>query len=88
MQGLQMDSLHADPVIKTISDIEASKSITCACIKKIFLNLPAIDTWVNLKSLGAKGDGTTDDTKAIQDAIDKYRNHLYSAGLVSCKRNN
>ena len=34
--------------------------------------LPAIDTWVNLKTLGATGDGTTDDTKAIQDAIDKY----------------
>ncbi|MFZ0745614.1 MAG: glycosyl hydrolase family 28-related protein [Terracidiphilus sp.] len=35
-------------------------------------DLPARDTWVNLRSLGAKGDGTTDDTAAIQKAIDEH----------------
>ncbi len=29
MHGLQMDSLHADPVIKTISNIEELKFVTC-----------------------------------------------------------
>jgi sugar lactone lactonase YvrE len=33
---------------------------------------PAENTWVNLRTLGAKGDGQTDDTAAIQNAIDKY----------------
>src|SRR5579862_8949945 len=71
MQGLQMDSLHADPVIKTISDIEALKTLP-APVQKDIPDFASIDTWVNLKSLGALGDGITDDTKAIQDAIDKY----------------
>jgi len=70
-QGLQMDSLHADPVIKTISNIEALKTLP-AHVQKDIPDFASIDTWVNLKSLGALGDGTTDDTKAIQDAIDKY----------------
>ncbi len=36
-------------------------------------SLPAIDTWVNLATLGAKGDGTNDDTAVIQEAMAKHR---------------
>ncbi len=35
-------------------------------------DLPARDTWVNLRSLGVKGDGVTDDTAAIQKAIEEH----------------
>jgi hypothetical protein len=71
MHGLQMDSLHADAKINAIQDIESLKDMP-APAKSDIPDFPAIDTWVNLKSLGATGDGTTDDTKIIQDAIDKY----------------
>ena len=71
MHGLQMDSLNADPVVKTIADIKELKELPQPPQKDI-PDLPAMNTWVNLKTAGAAGDGTTDDTKAIQNAIDKY----------------
>ena len=39
----------------------------------IIRSLPPIDTWVNLRTLGVKGDGVSDDTAAIQKAIDEHR---------------
>ena len=35
--------------------------------------LPPENTWVNLRSLGVKGDGKTDDTTAIRKAIAEHR---------------
>ena len=37
------------------------------------LPLPAADTWVNIRSLGAKGDGSSDDTEVFRRAIAAHR---------------
>jgi hypothetical protein len=73
MHGLQMTGLRADPIINTIRDIQAFATMP-APVKNDIPDLPPMNSWANLRSLGATGDGVTDDTKAIQDAIDKYPN--------------
>ncbi len=77
--GLQMDSLDADPVYKTIQDIQPL-SVFPEPVKKDIPELPAMNTWVNIKSLGAKGDDTTDNTQIIQNAIDKYQTIYFPQG--------
>ncbi|MGF7148608.1 sugar lactone lactonase YvrE [Sphingomonas zeicaulis] len=44
-------------------------------------DLPAMAQWVNVKSLGVAGDGKTDDTAAIQKAIDGQRILYFPAGF-------
>ena len=42
--------------------------------------LPAATAWANVRSLGAKGDNASDDTAAIQRAIDTHRTVYFPAG--------
>ena len=49
-------------------------------------SLPAPNSWVNLRTLGAKGDGITDDTDVIQQAINQHSTVSYSDGAIFSKR--
>jgi len=69
--GLQIAAIDAKPLHTTTQDYEPLKAEP-APIAKDIPAFPDITTWANLKTLGAKGDGVTDDTKAIQAAIDRY----------------
>jgi sugar lactone lactonase YvrE len=42
--------------------------------------LPAAEEWVNVHTLGVKGDGATDDTAAIQNAIHQHRVLYFPSG--------
>lgn len=43
--------------------------------------LPPMHEWVNVHSLGVKGDGGTDDTAALQAAIDRHRALYLPSGI-------
>ena len=69
--GLQMQDWQADPDFAMTQDIEPLSSLPAPVASDIPA-FPPMDTWANLRLLGAKGDGATDDTKVLQDAIDRY----------------
>lgn len=78
--GLQMDDLDSASAIKTNFESENLKSLPAA-VETDISPLPPVETWVNIRQAGAKGDGEADDTKAIQDAIDKYSTLYFPQGL-------
>ncbi|HVU59102.1 MAG TPA: ThuA domain-containing protein [Puia sp.] len=69
--GLRMDDLDKDAKYRADIDITALKTMPAPTPSDIPA-LPAVKDWVNLRTLGAAGDGITDDTKAIQKAIDEH----------------
>ncbi|HEY3372558.1 MAG TPA: glycosyl hydrolase family 28-related protein [Prolixibacteraceae bacterium] len=72
-QGAHLDDMAADPEMKTVADLQPLTTLPALAVKDI-PELPAMSTWINIRELGAKGDGTTDDTQIFKDAVEKYPN--------------
>jgi len=77
--GLHIADLGEPAEIKTTYDAVALDKLP-APVKSDIPDLPPRDSWVSLASLGAKGDGETDDTAVLQDAIAKHRTIYLPSG--------
>ncbi|MEI7524474.1 MAG: glycosyl hydrolase family 28-related protein [Mariniphaga sp.] len=69
--GLQIKDLDKTPNVETTFDSEILSKMPSP-IRSDLPEFPEFETWVNLRTLGAKGDGITDDTQIIRNAIANY----------------
>ncbi|MBR1406950.1 MAG: SMP-30/gluconolactonase/LRE family protein, partial [Bacteroidales bacterium] len=77
--GLQMASLTDTPAYRTDMDIVPLAKLP-AVLKNDIPQLPGMETWVNVRDYGAKGDGKTDDTQAIRRAMAAGDNVYFPTG--------
>ncbi len=77
--GLTFAEVGATPKIDTTYERSTLNKLPVAAASDIPA-LPAQETWVNLQTLGAKGDGTIDDTAVIKKAIAEHRTIYIPSG--------
>ncbi|HZZ37968.1 MAG TPA: glycosyl hydrolase family 28-related protein [Acidobacteriaceae bacterium] len=65
---------------KALNAMEEEKAEKAALASDIPVP-PPMSAWVNVRTLGVKGDGATDDTNAIQKAINNHRVLYFPSGF-------
>lgn len=70
--GLAYADIGATPETKQVFDAAPLTTLPAPAASDL-PDLPARETWVNIRTLGAKGDGTTDDTDVFKQAIAEHR---------------
>lgn len=77
--GLHYADVGAAPVTKDVFETEVLASLPSP-VPSDLTALPDPDTWVNVKALGAAGDGETDDTAVLRQAIAAHRTLYLPSG--------
>ncbi|MBT8398944.1 MAG: SMP-30/gluconolactonase/LRE family protein [Rhodothermia bacterium] len=77
--GLQIDDLDDSPQVRTTHRLTQLDRVPDLPPTDI-ATLPPQRTWVNVRELGAVGDGVTDDTQALRSAVAKHRALFFPAG--------
>ncbi|MGV8095005.1 MAG: glycosyl hydrolase family 28-related protein [Mangrovibacterium sp.] len=79
VHGLIYEDLVNHPVLTTRHDMEPLKRLPPLVPSDIPL-LPEVKTWVNIKSMGAVGDGISDDTEILEEAIARHQSIYLPSG--------
>lgn len=83
--GLVYDDLNATSDFREICRIEPIAKVP-AKLEKDLPVLPVMGEWVNIRDLGAKGDGETDDTEIFEKAISQHKNIYVPQGWYRLTR--
>jgi hypothetical protein len=77
--GLHFADIGATPTIQDVFEMGPLLTLP-APVPSDIRELPPMDTWVNLRSLGAHGDGVADDTEVLRKAIAEHRTIYLPSG--------
>jgi hypothetical protein len=70
--GLTMEDMEDDSEYRTICDLDPLDVFPDELSASI-PSLPQVEEWVNIRDLGARGDGITDDLGIFREAVARYR---------------
>jgi sugar lactone lactonase YvrE len=77
--GLHFDDMGATPAILDVFDAVPLTAFPPP-VESDIRDLPPMNTWVNIRSLGAVGDGSVDDTASLRKAIAEHKTIYFPSG--------